>query len=199
VMYIHGMEVAAEAGAEVLVHKVLPYFDRSYRHFCSHRQAPSTGRPGSPAVVRKGNAIYFAHPIFTQYNQNAPRWVKTLFLNALKLLLPDPLVRHDGPSTVFATLNRQTAEGRYVLHALHYVPERRSHDIDIIEDVIPLYGVAFTVRMPGSVAAVRLAPQGDALDFSQGDGFVRFTLPEIRGHQMVELSMGDGGAAGSVR
>jgi hypothetical protein len=38
VLSIRGMDVEAESGSETLAHKVLSYFDRTYRHFSSHRQ-----------------------------------------------------------------------------------------------------------------------------------------------------------------
>ncbi len=188
VMYLRGMQVEP-AGGEVLADAVLPYFNRTWEHFCSHRHTPSSGVVGYAAIVRRGRAIYMAHPIFTQYHKNAPRWVKTLLLNALDLLLPDPLVRHGGPSTLTTALNEQAAEGRAVLHLLHYIPERRSEDIDIIEDVIPLYGVGVSVRVPQGrrVAGVRLAPQGTVLPCDVADGRVTFVVPEIYGHQMVVL------------
>ena len=93
--------------------------------------------------------IYFAHPIFRQYNQNAPRWCKQLLLNALDMLLPDPLLRHDGPSGLLTSVNEQPAENRWVVHLLHYVPERRGQDFDVIEDVLPLYDVPVSLRLPG--------------------------------------------------
>jgi len=45
-----------------------------------------------------------------------------------------------------ATLNRQAAEDRLVVHLLHYVPERRCDVIDVIEDVIPLRDLGVLVR-----------------------------------------------------
>ena len=39
------------------------------------------------------------------------------------------------------------------MHLLHYIPERRSQDIDIIEDVIPLYDVKVSIKVPEIVAA----------------------------------------------
>jgi hypothetical protein len=192
VLYIKGTEVEALPGSEVLAPKILPYFDRTYRHFCSHRQTPSSGELGGPAVVRKGQAIYFAHPLFTQYNQNAPRWCKTLFLNALALLLPEPLVCHRGPSTLQVSLTEQVSQSeigqnRRILHALHYIPERRGQDFDVIEDVIPLYNVPFSVRADRPVQRVTCVPEGQALDFRQEGGRVAFTLPELVGHQMIAL------------
>jgi hypothetical protein len=117
----------------------------------------------------------------------APRWCKQLFLNALELLLPEPLVRVDGPTTMIATVNEQPDEKRWIVHLLNYVPERRGKDFDIIEDVFPLYHVNVTVRAP-SIKRIRLVPQQKSLEFARSAGRVEFFVPEIVGHQMVELS-----------
>jgi len=188
VMYMQGMEVEALPGAEVLTDVILPYFNRTYKHFCSHRHTPSSGKVGYPGIVCKGRAIYFAHPIFTQYNQNAPRWCKVMLLNALDLLLPEPLLRHDGPTTVLATVNEQAQERRWVVHLLHYVPERRSQDIDIIEDVIPLYNLKVSVKVPKAIASVARVPQQEELDFEQNGDRAEFVVPKIEGHQMIALT-----------
>jgi Hypothetical glycosyl hydrolase 6/Beta-galactosidase trimerisation domain len=132
--------------------------------------------------------LYFAHPIFTQYNENAPRWVKILLLNAIDLLLPNPLLRHDGPSTVVVTVNEQAEADRQVIHLLHYIPERRGQSFDVIEDVIPLYNLKLSVRADQSVKNVTLVPQGQALEYTRTRGRLNFTVPQIKGHQMVEIS-----------
>jgi hypothetical protein len=186
-LYIRGMDVEAEPDAEVLMSKVLPYFDRTYQHFCSHRQTPSSGQAGGPAVVKNGRVIYFANPIFSEYNVVAPRWEKQLVLNALALLLPEPLVRHTGPSTLQVTVNEQAADKRWVVHLLHYIPERRSQTIDIIEDVIPLDDIDISVRVPGTVTGVVCVPEATSLTYRQVGDRVEFTLPRLVGHQMITL------------
>ncbi|WP_240689082.1 alpha-amylase family protein [Ammoniphilus sp. YIM 78166] len=187
VMYLQGMEVQAEEGTVVLSEAKIPYFNRTWEHFCSHKHTPSSGVTGYPGIVKNQNAIYFMHPIFTQYNQNAPRWCKQLFANALAMLLPDPLVKHSGPSTMLVALNEQKEENRQVLHALHYIPERRSKDIDIIEDLIPLYNIHMSVKVPQPVKSVICAPEGIPLDFTLSEDRATFTVPKIEGHQMVIL------------
>ena len=187
VMYLKGLEVAAAPDSEVLAETIVPYFNRTWQHFCSHRHTPSAGEAGYPGIVRNGRAIYFAHPIFTQYHANAPRWCKMLFLNALDLLLPEPVLRHGGPSTTVATLNEQPAHNRQVLHLLHYIPERRSQEIDIVEDVIQIYNVPISVRTSRPVRHVACVPEGEALPYTERDGRVEFEVPTVAGHQMVEL------------
>lgn len=187
VMYLKGLEVEAEGDSEVLSMTNVPYFNRTWEHFCSHRHTPSAGKEGYPAVVQGEGTIYFMHPLFTQYNKNAPHWCKQLFLNALELLLPEQLVEHDGPSTLHVYLNQQQEKERQILHLLHYIPERRSQDIDIIEDVIPLYNINISLAAADNIKEVKLAPEGENLDFEQKEGRVIFELPELKGHQMVEL------------
>jgi hypothetical protein len=190
VMYMRGLEVEAAPCAEVLMDTVMPYFDRDYRHFCSHMQTPSSGRRGYAAVIRNGRSIYFAHPIFRQYDANAPRWCKTLFLNALHQLLPAPVLRHSGPTGILSSLTEQAAESRLIAHFLYYVPERRSREIDTIEDVVPLYDVKASIRLDGrKVRKASLVPQGRELAIAIVEERIEFCIPEIIGHQMVCIDL----------
>ncbi len=194
VMYRKGMEVEAGEGAEVLAEAILPAFDRTWKHFCSHRQAPSSGIRGYAGIVQKGRSIYFAHPAFGLYREHAPRWIKVMVMNAIDLLLPEPILRHDGPTTLIAAVNVQERERREVVHLLHYLPLRRSATIDVIEDIIPLFNVQVsllgdkTVCGDGGVPSVKLVPEMKALPAEWDGERLLFTVPEIRGHQMVEIS-----------
>lgn len=187
VMYMKAMEVSARSGSDTLAVTLVPYFNRTWEHFCSHRHTPSAEKPEYPAVVKNGHVIYFAHPVFRQYGQNAPRWVKQLVLNAIDILLPDPVLRVDGPSTILSTVNDQRAQGRRIVHLLHYVPERRGADFDVIEDVIPVYDVGVSLRAEAEPKAVRCVPDGEDVAFTYRDGRVTFTVGKVEGHQMVEV------------
>jgi len=187
VMYIKGLDVQATAGSEVLSRTVASYFDRVPHRFCSHRQTPSSGKPAGPAAVRRGRCLYLSHPVFTQYDHNAPRWCRQWLLNALDLLLEQPAVCHDGPSTLMVTLNEQAHRKRRVLHLLHYIPERRGESFDVLEDLIPIYDTTLSVRSDRPVSRIRLVPQETSVPFQEKEGRTVFTIKEIRGHQMVEL------------
>lgn len=187
VMYLKGMEVESMEGSEVLADVLVPYFNRTYQHYSSHRHTPSAGKVGYPGVIQNGKAIYFAHPIFTQYQRNAPRWCKQLVLNALDRLLPEPLLRISAPTTTLVALNAQRGENRWVLHLLHYIPERRGQDFDIIEDAIPLSNVKLSLHAPKKVRAVTAVPQQTKLSFTLKNGRIEFALPKLEGHQMVAV------------
>ena len=99
------------------------------------------------------------------------------------------------PSRWFATMGRPRCSSRSTTRRpespgaasapLH--PGTARSIFDIIEDVIPLYDVAVSVRVEGPVASVSLVPQGEAVDFSVEDGRVDFIVPKIDGHQMVDI------------
>ncbi|KAB7726864.1 beta-galactosidase [Rudanella paleaurantiibacter] len=187
VMYLRGLEVKP-TGATVLAQTNVPYFNRTWEHFNSHKHTPSAGRVGYPAVTQQGRVIYFAHPVFTQYARNAPRWCRQLVLNALDRLLPDPLLQTPGaPSTLVATLNEQPRQQRQVVHLLNYVPERRGSEFDTVEDVPLLTNTRLSVRLATKPRQVLLVPEGVPLKFTYTSGRVETTIPAIRGHQMVAL------------
>ena len=189
VMYLKGLEVEAAEGTEVLAEVEVPYFNRTWRHYCSHAHTPSSGRVAYPGIVRKGSCVYLAHPVFTQYHENAPLWCRKLVAAAMDLLLPRKLVEVEAPSSMLAALNHQRDRKRYVLHLLHYIPERRGQRFDVIEDVIPVHDVRVSVAVPGKAEAVLLVPAGEAVDFEQAGGRVGFTVPKVDGHCMVEIAL----------
>ncbi len=186
VMYQRGVRVSPASGAEVLAEVWEPYFERTYQHFCSHAHTPPARRAEYPAVLRRGKVVYFAHPVFSTFAQVGMPFYKQIVLNALRLLLPNPLVVADAPSTLQVTWNRQPTKGRSVVHLLHYIPEKRTLAAEYLEDVIPLYNVPLHLRT-APPARVYLAPQGDSLSFEVQGEYIRLTVPEVRGHQMVVL------------
>ncbi len=187
-MYEKGVALEAEPGAEVLAQVEPPYFNRTFRHFCSHAHTPSAGKAAYAGVVQKDGYVHFMHPIFRQYQRNAPRWCRVLLGNAIDRLIGRAVVEVDGPTTVINALSHQPAEKRDVLHLLHYVPERRGAAFDIVEDVIPLHETSVSVARDKKPGSVKLVPGGETLGFDYADGRVRFTIPRIDGHAMIEIA-----------
>lgn len=187
VMYMKGMEVELN-GAEALVNANVPYFNRTWEHFSSHRHTPSEGKKGYPAVTRNGNVVYFMHPIFTQYANSAPLWCKKIFLNTVEILLPHPVLKmENAPSALVAAVNVQPDKKRYVVHLLYYVPERRGSSFDVVEDVVPVFNLKAKLNVSQKIRKVTAVPQGRNISFRQTGNGIDFTLPELMGHQMVEV------------
>ncbi|MFA7672747.1 MAG: beta-galactosidase trimerization domain-containing protein [Clostridia bacterium] len=189
VMYVKGLETKAVKGT-VLVNAYSSLFNRSYYHFSSHAQAPSSHKVEYDAIVlnSKKNAIYFSHPIFEIYNKKGPKWIKEILKDAIGLLMKGTkLISHDGPSTVLTTINHQPDMKRYVVHILNYIPERRCTDIDLIEDIIPLYDLKMNVRLPEDITCIRIVPEEKDIKFRTSGKGVSFRIDKVKGHCMVEL------------
>ncbi|MFH1570127.1 MAG: beta-galactosidase, partial [Gemmatimonadota bacterium] len=76
-----------------------------------------------------------------------------------------------------------------IVHLLHYIPERRGAQFDVLEDVIPLHEVGVSVRVPGKVKAVTCVPGGPALAFETRGERVELELPKLNGYQIICLDL----------
>lgn len=187
VAYEVGLECVPRAGSEVLATTFLPYFERTYAHFCSHFHAPIERQAEYPSAVRLGRCIYLSHPHFTAYAKHGAGEDALIVRNAMALLLDRPLVRTTAPTTCHITITRQPSRRRWIVHLLHYIPERRSEQRDTIRDVVSLSNVGLAVRTDAVPTAVYLAPTGEPLDSTTDGGYTRLTVPVVAGYAMVVL------------
>jgi hypothetical protein len=183
VMYERGWRVKAKRGTEVLGRVVEPYFERAWDHFSSHRQTPGDKVTGFPIATLRGRVAYISYPVFAAFATHGNYPYRLLVQNLLKLILPEPLIRMGGPTGLEATVMRQGK--RTVVHLLNYAPERRTKDIDIVEDVVPLYSVPVSLRFGKRPKFVSLAPSREALIFTVRGNRVDVVVPEVRGHAMI--------------
>jgi hypothetical protein len=98
-------------------------------------------------------------------------------------LLPQKLVEVTGPSTLEITVMRP--RDRTIVHLLHFVAERRTHALDLIEEIVPLLDVPLSLQLSRRPKQVYLAPQKTALDWKYGSGRAELKIPRIDGHAMV--------------
>lgn len=75
VLYERAQRVRVTDG-EVLAEGWRPYFNREFRHFCSHQHTPPAEPAGYPAALRKGQVVYFAPPVFTAYREKGQQLVR---------------------------------------------------------------------------------------------------------------------------
>lgn len=177
-------QIISPTTAQTIMYARTPYFKRDGSHFCSHRYTPSAKGEAYPAVVRNGNVILFAHPMFEQYRDNAPAWCKKLISNAINVLLNKRMITHNGPSTMTVSVLDQEAMGRTNLHILTYIPVRKSATIDIIEERTVQKNVTVTFNLDRKITSARLVPENITLELDGNS----VTVPEINGYAIIELS-----------
>ena len=85
------------------------------------------------------------------------------------------------------TLTQQASQGRWILHP-HFIPERRSEALDVIEDVISLFKLKVGVKAPGTVREVTEVPEETPLAFRTEGLYTVFEVDRIDGHAMVSLT-----------
>jgi len=184
VIYERGIRMTPAKGATGLARVVEPYFERAWNHFCSHRQTPPDRLSRWWAAAQARRVAYIAYPVFAAYAQHGNYPLRLLVRNILDRLLPEPLLRVDGPVSLEASVMRQDARRRSIVHLLYYTPERKTRDLDIVEDIVPLYDIRISLRAP-SVSRVYIAPSGQALPFARENGRVNVSVPQMCGHAMI--------------
>lgn len=169
VMYEKGISITASPGTDILATINEPYFNRTWDHFCSHAHTPVANRTQKPGIVLGEKVAVFAHPIFSTYAKHSMSFHRNVVLSVLDRLLPNPLVKIKGPKSLQATLTKQG--DRHILHLLHYVPERRALNFDVIEDRMWIPPLEIEIGFP--VKSARIALSGEALPVEEkGDSSV---------------------------
>ena len=185
VIYLQSPKIQPTTAKTILEARA-PYFPRKGEQFCSHKYTPSAKGTPYPAAVQNGKVILFGHKIFEQYRQCAPQWCKQLIAGAIDMLLPERLVRHNGPSTMTVTLLDQPEQSRIAVHVLSYIPVRKSATIDIVEESTVLRDVRFEFNLDGrQIKAARLVPEDVPLQLV-GNAVV---VPEVNGYAIIELQV----------
>jgi hypothetical protein len=183
VMYEKGVRVTPTGKAKVLARVVEPYFERGWRHFSSHFQTPPAKVTKFAAAVLNGRVAFISYPIFGAFETHGNVSFKLLVRNVLELLLPDPLLRVGAPSSTEATVMRQGK--RTIVHLLQYCPERRTPNLDLVEDIVPLFDVPLSLKLSKAPRKVYEAPDQTPIAFEYLKGRVNLRVPEIRGHEMI--------------
>ena len=183
VMYETGLRLTAGRGAEVLARVVEPYFERGWKHFCSHFQTPPDKLSPYAAALQRGRIITLAHPVFRAYAAHANIWIRDMVGAAIDRLLPQPLLRCGGPSYLETTVTRQGK--RTIVHLLSYCPQRRAPDLDIVEEATELHDLQLSLKLDRAPKKVYTAPDRAPLNFDYADGRTSTTVPVVNGHQMI--------------
>lgn len=180
VVYLRGCNVLAPESAKVLVERALPYFQRTDLHFTSHFQAPALQDAcPHPAVVSGARWIYFADPIFRETRRYGNLYVKQVWQTLMQSMIGEPIAGDGLKSTIRVYPLRRGRD--LILTLLHYIPKRRSLEIDVIEERMNFAGQI--LKLPSSVQTVTVFPTGEILHRGENG----FALPAVEGRLLLQV------------
>ena len=179
---IHAVE------GEILAEGLPPYFNRTLRHYCGHKNTPhDKNAERFPSVIKKGNVIYSAHPLSKQYFEYGSIYHKRAFLSALDTLYTSPVCTVTGlMSQGRVSLIEQEKEKRYCLHLLYATPTKRGNT-EVVEDFPTIYHADATLRTDKKIKSVAFPLSGEEIPFTQKEGFVTFTVPSFSCHTVITI------------
>jgi len=184
-MYEKGFRMKPLEGAESLVKVGEPYFQREFNHFSGHEYTPEDQISEFSAVVKNNRVITFSVPIVEAYGKHAAPNYRTLLGNCIDLLLPQPIVRDQGPTKLETTVIRK--DDSIIVHLLSFCPERRAENLDIVEDAFPIVKMPISIKTDRPVQRVFLAPDEQDLSYEYQDGYVHTNVTVLDGHKMLVL------------
>lgn len=188
VLYGQGQKIALNGG-KILAYRRNPYFNRSPFQFCSHRHTPYDPASQEPGIVEGRDGIYISWKVFEDYATNGSLIVKRTVCYALdRLLGKEKTLDTNLPAQGVATLTYQEAEKRYVLHLLYANTVKRGINVEVIEDLLPVYNITVTLQVDNPVKDVYLAPQGKPLEYQRVEGGIQFVVECLQCHQMVVIN-----------
>lgn len=185
VMYKTAYEVENVSAREIGTREN-PYFNRSTFAFCSHAHTPCAMEYSGCGIAITNSTAYIGWNIFEDYADNGSLILKKTVCHVIdELLGEEKSVKTSLPAQGIATLTKQNE--RNILHMLYASPVKRGKDVEIIEDIIPLYNIKAEVKTDIDAKRVYLAPQNKDIEFTQNGNKVSFIVPEIENHQMIVI------------
>ncbi|PQV62597.1 putative glycosyl hydrolase 6 [Abditibacterium utsteinense] len=180
VHYERGLNVSPQS-VEVLVERVLPYFQRTDVTFSSHFQTPPIKEADAfPAVVAGERFVYFADPIFREVRQTGNMAARDGWRAAMKRLVGAAPYGKGLPTTMLSVPRR--SGNNLHLTLLHYVPVRKALDIDVIEERSSFGGEV--LFLPEKVAQIIDFETQVGLEHASDGGF---KLPLKKGRLLLEV------------
>jgi hypothetical protein len=154
-----------------------------------HGCAPPEGEGGFPAVTLhrygRGQVACVGAPLFASYRRYYDHHLAAVALHVIDRLLPDPLVRLDGPPNVEVSAMRRGDD--LLVHLVnHNARERRSNWFAAVVQFMPeLRDLAVSVRTSGAPVRVLSMPGEQEPDAVESGGYLRVTVPRL--HYMASL------------
>ena len=172
---------------DVLAEVYEPYFNRTEGHFCGHKNTPyKTEAASYPALVKKGNVIYFAHPVFESYNKSGSYVLERYIINAIDKIYSRAIVTSELPSSARIRLRRSKNGDFFALHLLYAPPVNRGN-VCLLPDFPKLHDVKVTLKVDKKISSVISEPDKEEISFTQNGNEVTIYVPPFSLHKLIIL------------
>ena len=183
--YSHAFKVKGDG--EVLAQVYEPFFNRTWRHFCGHKNSPNKADPADyPALIKKGNVLYFAHPVFEAYNKSGNYVLQKYIMKGIESVYDKCLKITNFYSCGRVRTRKSKNESFYALHLLYAPPVNRGN-VCLLEDFPVLSNINVELKVAEQVKRVVSQPDGTEIPFVYENGVLKFTVDGLHIHKLVVI------------
>lgn len=157
---------------------------RPHRHvYHQHAHPARKGRPGvSSHAVGRGRAVYVAAPIEAAFEGSGSPWLRRLYGNLIRLLLPDPTLCVEASPTVLLASSWLGSD--LVVHLIAVPPGSADGSPQFADH--PVHAGTATITVRGGWHRAVLVPSQEVLSVTVVDGGSRCEVA-IEGHVMIKF------------
>lgn len=185
IMFSTGYSIENKSG-EIIGYRENSYFNRSLFAYCSHVHTPNDPDNREVGAVLGRDGAYISWEMFEDYALKGSITVKEFLIDIIDTLLgKNKTFDSNLPSQGIATLTKQN--DRYINHIIYAAPVKRGTNVEVIEDIIPLYDTRVTLKLDMPVKRVYKAPQMQEIPFTYEDGIISYTIDKFECSQLVVI------------
>ena len=177
-----------ECDGEVLARIREPYFSRTAGHFCGHKNTPFKDEYAEyPALVKNGNVVYLAHPVFEAYNRTGNYVLQKYIMRAIDLAYPDRMLKVDNfYSCGRVRVRKSDNDSFYAMHLLYAPPVNRGN-VCLLEDFPRVSGIEVSLRVENKITEIYDATLDKTVDFTQNGNVLSFTVDNLELHKLLVI------------
>lgn len=182
--YCYSSSCVISSEGETFAEVLDPYFNRTYRHFCGHKNTPYDKHgERRQAIVKNGSAVACAHNFPLMYAKYGNVFHKRFLISALGLIFEKKITVSLGSQC--RTLLKK--DGNDYLFNVTYVSPVRRGAAEIIEDIVTLKDVEVKVGITEKVKEIFLPLDGISVPFKQDENGIRFVIPSLSCHNVAVI------------
>lgn len=183
--YSHAYKVCAEG--EVLAKVYEPFFNRTRAHFCGHKNTPNKFESAEyPALVKAGNVLYFAHPIFEAFNNSGNYFLEMYAKMGIEAIYDKSIKIEGFYSCGRVRMRKSTSDSFYAFHMLYAPPINRGN-VCLLEDFPRVDGLKVTLKVENVIKSVVSEPDNEEIAFTQNGNEITFTVNNLKTHKLIVL------------